>query len=210
MSRFHLVGAALIATLAHGASVAQVQNGSFETGNLSSWVSVGAVSVFSSSVFAGWGATGSFPSGTSVATFGSSNLPATGVVEQVLATTSGGLYTIAFDYGKFGTAAGAQQLRVVVTDSVSSSTLLNTLVSDDTGSIDLGTTLARYSFNFQALGSSIRIALSDASTVSVSTDGLLDNVAVTAVPELPSSALMLLGIGGLMAWRSAHRMRAEH
>lgn len=188
-----------------------VINGDFETDDYTGWTRSGAVVVArdedlraippSGAVF------GDFPSGHVTALFGSGQNPATGVLSQDIATVAGQEYALTFDYGKFFPAVGEQSLAVSVTDVGTTTSLLDATVSDTMGTGNLAVLFDPYSFRFTALGALTRLTFSDTSPVTFNTDGALDNVSVTAVPE-PAGILVLgtCALGLLACGRDRRRV----
>lgn len=178
-----------------------IVNGNFETGTFTGWTNSGAVVVASDSAFRTFaGAVGSFPTGTYVAEFGGGDVPASGVLSQVFGTTAGQQYLLTFDYGRFqspGCCAGAQIIKATAVN-VSNDSLLNSItITDATGNNNLATIFAPHSMLFLASGPSTRLAFIDLSVFTVSTDGLLDNVSVTAVPEPATYLLFIVGLASV-------------
>jgi hypothetical protein len=198
---------AVIGALSITTSAIAFQNGDFEIGSLDGWSSSGTVAVASEAMFIAVGGTGSFLSGQYAVSFGGANLFASGVLEQVLSTSPGTSYFLSFDYGAFDTSSSSgrtQALQVVATDEVLNTVLLSAVVSDSSGTNDLSVLLSPYLFTVHAIGSATRFTFIDVSPVTVSIDGVLDNLALTPVPEIPTYLSLLLGLA-LLCRRGGRR-----
>jgi len=184
-----------------------ITNGDFETGDLTGWSFSGNVGVGSVTGFhVNAAGVGTFPTGQYAADFGGADLPDTGILSQNIVTVAGVQYTLTFDYGKFETGSATQAIAVSATNRGDNDSLLLQTISDSSGTADLSTVFSPYSFSFVATGLQTDIQFSDVSAGTMETDGLLDNVAVIAVPE-PSS-LVLLGASGLFMLRRQRRKLA--
>lgn len=126
-------------------------------------------------------------------TFNGGNNSPGGWIQQTLTTTPGTAYTLTFSVGRSGQTGYDLQLRTTATDTLSSSTLLNTLTAPAGGIGYTSVTLT-----FTATGESTRLRFTDASTNNLNSDLYLDNVSVTgsAIPE-PSTYALLAGLAVL-------------
>ena len=196
---------ALVA-LANCAKADFILNGNFETGAFSPWLSNGNVGVTSSATYRVSGGVGNFPQGNFAANFGGADKAATGVIYQVFNTTENTSYTLNFDYGAFGTLplgtpANPQTLQIRVLDNITSQSVFSTFVTDDTHSLQLGSLLKNYEFNFTAASSSSRLIFSDSSVNSFSVDGVLDNISITSVNSVPEpSSLLFISLALGSGW----------
>jgi len=198
--------AACITTIGLGvAHAAPVTNGDFETGDFTGWSISGSAAVTSDADFRAFaGATGSFPTGFFAAQFGNGDSPATGVISQQFATIAAQAYQIELDYGRLGFGAGPQSLQLSLTNVSDGTVLFQTTITDGTGDSNLASLLDRYTYQFFASGPATKLTFRDVSATTMSTDGVLDNVRVTVVPEPTALALIAWG-AGLACWR--HRRR---
>jgi hypothetical protein len=190
------VATALAALLTASASsqASLLRNGDFELGSGIGWDISGSATVVPEAGYFHTGAINHFPVGFQALNFGGGDAPATGVVAQTFDTVAGQRYTLDFDYGKYSHGAGAQVVQVQVVNLSGGQGLRDFSVSDPTGSTNLAVVLSPYHSDFTALGSRTRLIFSDRSPTTVSTDGVLDNVVIAAVPEPAGLALMAVGI----------------
>jgi hypothetical protein len=198
-----LTVAALVMAGATQAHANLITNGNFETGDPTGWTFSGIAFVVSEAVMrtGGFGV-GSFVTGAYAANFGGGNQPATGVILQDFSTALGQEYELFFDYGRFQSGSGGpQSIRIEVINVADDQRLLDTVVTDASGQANLGLLFDNYGFRFMATGATTRLAFSDVSAGTVNTDGTLDNVVVTAVPQtsIPEPAILLLLGAGLTA-----------
>jgi hypothetical protein len=160
--------------LASGANL--VQNGGFETGDLSSWTEVGNT---------GYGAVtcGGAPEGACEAFFGP--IGSLGGIAQSIATTAGGEYAISLIFDSDGGTPGAFEV------DFGSQTLLSLTNPPAAGN---------QTFTFDAAATDantiLQIQFQDDSGFM-----FLDGVQVSSVPEPASFVLMSLGLLGLAASR---------
>jgi len=175
---------AALAGLGAAVSLAQAQNllnnGSFETGDLTGWSASGVVGVAS---YAG------AADGVYSAIFNWGNLTPNGVLSQSFATTPGDVYALAFDYGTVGSAGVAGQTLFV--DVNGTSTLLNTSATSPTGGYP--TPFELFSFNFTANSATTTLQFTDSpNNNTMNNDGVLDNVWVKAeaLPDGASTAML--------------------
>lgn len=122
--------------------------------------------------------------------FSAGNSPPVGIATSpTLALVAGRSYTLAFDYGVFGSQP--QALEVLF-----NATSLGT-VNLASGTTFLPDVLKPFSFAFTASGPGT-LSFIDRSRVTDSVDSFLDNVTVSAgVPEPSTWAMMLIGFAGL-------------
>lgn len=197
MSKVHLslvAVAALSASLAQAAPVNLIQNGDFETGNLSGWSASGNVNAATGvggNTYFGAGPFDGGALGFWAAAFNAGDTTPNGVISQTFTTVIGQLYELSFDYGV--TQGGNQSLTASVAgqDHVASTT---------------NTGFDHFSYSFVATSDSTTLSFTDSpDNNTFSQDGLLDNVSVTAaaatVPEPASLALVGLAFAGVAATR---------
>lgn len=179
--------------LARAANI--IVNGDFETGSLTPSVANGGpnndVIVVASVGTNFFGAGSAAADGNYLVAFNAGNSPPGGTLSQTFNTLPGARYSVAFDYG----TNGSPETIHAVVNGVGG-------VTDVRGSLDVTATfppaaLATRTFGFTADGStSTLVFLDDSSNPTVSVDGVLDNVSVTAVPE-PGLAASLAAVGGI-------------
>jgi opacity protein-like surface antigen len=136
------------------------------------------------------------------ATFGAGNVSNAGaVLGQTFATTIGATYNLSFDYGVMG--GSGQTLSYSVASTSGPTYLAGSLFRSADN--NLNTTFASNTFSFVATDTTSVVRFNvDAATISV--DGILDNVSVSAaVPEPATWAMMLVGFAGLGFLRSRRR-----
>lgn len=206
--------AALMAAAALPAQ-AQVTNGDFETPgtytglyltSLPGWQltpgGTWSVHTANSTAYNGVGGLNSTGTGTFVAFNAGDSVPG-GSISQSFALAAG-TYDLSFLFGAFGGSGGSQSLSYLLTDT--SGTLLSGTINAG-ATIDLATLFGSNSFNFYTAGGPVTLTFTDASSSTSSIDGFLDSVAISAVPETGTWAMMLLGFG--MLGGTLRRRRAK-
>lgn len=198
MKSSKLLIAALLSISAVSANAANlVNNGGFEATNSaanSGWqianpmIAISPISVYSSccAIF------GTYNAGNNAAFLGWGDKLG-GTLFQDIATTIGQTYDLSFSYGAIA-AANPQRLEVDVLNLDTFDTIASNTFSA-TGTYDLSQILSTYHFTFTATSSNTRISFVDRSQTTFSTDGVLDNVAVSAVPEPETNGMVLAGLG---------------
>jgi hypothetical protein len=143
---------------------------------------------------------GAYPGGPTAAFFGAGNNLG-GSIYQDFATLAGQQYTVTFDYGAIS-SPNVQTIEVSAADALTATTIASETKSA-TGTLDRSAILSTRTFTFTAASTSTRLTFLDVSSVTVSTDGVLDNVSVSAVPEAGTVSLFLAGLAtmGFMARR---------
>jgi hypothetical protein len=133
--------------------------------------------------------------------FNGGNTQPSGQIWQTFDTEAGGTYELTLDIGKFAFGTGTAQFDVDVFDG---SGFLGTQLLDETVSDSTGTAPAlfdSYRFRFLAAGPSTTLRILDTSIGTNAFDSVLDNLAVTRVPEPSGLGLAALGLLALLGTR---------
>jgi hypothetical protein len=194
-----LFGAFFAIAFAGSAQSAQlITNGGFEAG-ATGWSSTDFVYFLPISDYGPCcSPTGVYPYGSRALFFGADDKVG-GTVSQDVATLAGGIYKLSFVYGAIS-LPNLQQMSVDVLDITGPATsiLLSPPEFGAFGTQNLNTMMVPYSFSFMATSALTRILFSDFSPSTISTDGVLDNVALNGpapIPEPSTYALMIAGLG---------------
>jgi Protein of unknown function (DUF642)/PEP-CTERM motif len=134
---------------------------------------------------------GPYPGGQKAAFFGAGDNTG-GSIYQDIATLAGQQYTVTFDYGAIA-APNLQSIEVSAADALTS-TAIASETKTATGTFDRSLILSSWSFTFTAASTSTRLTFLDVSATTISTDGVLDNVSISAVPEAGSISMFLAGL----------------
>jgi hypothetical protein len=122
-------------------------------------------------------------------------------------TLAGGVYALTFDAGAFGGGTQVLDADVYATGgAIPLASIAVTTVADN----NLATIFNPYQLDFAATGGGSYYVSFNAVGPGVSIDPVLDNVAVNAVPEPATWAMMLLGFAGLglAGYRKARKTSA--
>ena len=120
--------------------------------------------------------------------FGGGYQPSGSIMSTQFNTVLGQLYSMSLDYGALGPAIGET---LTIASSAGSVSVPLFAATDN----NLNTTLDNFIYNF--FGSGFSTSLSFFSGGVASADSILDNVVISAVPELEVWAMMLFGFGAV-------------
>jgi hypothetical protein len=198
-----LAAAVGLAALSPMSAVAAVFTEDFEggihgTNSVPGWVLTGNVLVLNSADYVTFaGGTGSTGTGQFLS-YGAGDVPDNGIAltSQALAA---GSYTLSFLYGTFSGNGSATQSLDIYINSVFAQT-----ISSSFSTTVMAGVLQPHSVGFSTAGGPISIEFRDnLSNSTFSIDGLLDNVAISTVPEPSTWAMMIIGFAGVgfMAYR---------
>lgn len=187
------VALAIVSSAAHANLVS---NGSFESGDFSSW-SANANNTIDVNVF--YGATNGIYSAQ--LDYNRNSGPGFDYLQQSISTVAGTTYKLDFDFEAAPRLGVVQTLVVSVTNGAN--TLASLGVSDIATGIVIPAHFSHFSTTFVADGSSATLKFLDTSLDTFQTNALIDNVvvdaidSVTAVPEPGSFALFTFALAGL-------------
>jgi hypothetical protein len=129
------------------------------------------------------------------ATFGAGNQAnVSSLISTAFTTVAGTAYKLTFDFAQFGGALGTQQLFYAVTGAGAPAALVSGAESQ-AGGTNLDTIFQGHENFFTGTGGTASVLFSISGQPSANVDALLDNVVITAVPEITTWAMMVLGIG---------------
>lgn len=173
-----------------------IQNGSFETGDFSGWISSGNIKV---TAFGGGSAVPS--DGLYGVNFNGGDRVPNGELSQSFTANVGTTYLLEFDFAKGGVGVGTASLDVTVEGS---GVLLNEIISDNIGGSPGA--YSSYGFSFIADSTSLVLSFSDRSNGgAIAFDGALDNISVQSIPEPSSIASLGLASGCILFFRRRFR-----
>lgn len=179
--------ACLVAVDAHATPI--IQNGNFEQGTgQTAWTFSGHAGVVgqNSGGVAGsswWGGGSPAQDGSYVVEFNDGNATPNGTVSQSFTTVAGMKYLVEFFYGVTNVVGGSQSILAQIIGSDASTVLGSTNASGTASGNHVALPLNAFSFTFTGDGGTDTIWFKDfASNPTISLDGILDNVSVTAVP----------------------------
>jgi hypothetical protein len=202
-----LAASALIATsLASGVAAAVLINGDFESG-LTGWtLSPGAtIAVLSGSAYQGCCGTAGTPAqlANHFAAFAAGNVASVGTISQSI-TLAAGADTVDF---QTGAVAGSIPEGVTATIAGGAAPVFGSLAYTPTN--DFGTVFRDVELTFVSTGAPITISFAAAGAlIDDNTDGVIDNVAIAAVPEPATWTPLLAGFAGPGAATRALRRKA--
>lgn len=111
-----------------------------------------------------------------------------------------GVFNLSFDFGQWGDLAGQIQRLSVSIFGPDESLVFSTSVSDVADGDGHWNGFESFNFDFTAdTAGTYLLSFNDAGSDTISTDGVLDNVALNAVPT--PGAAVVLGAGGIFALR---------
>lgn len=122
--------------------------------------------------------------------FGGGDRPSGSIMSADFGTVLGQLYSLSFDYGALGPAAG-ETLTFTIASGSESVSVSRFAATDN----NLNTTFENFVYYFTGSGS--LTSLSFVSGGVASADAILDNVVISAVPEPEVWAMLLFGFGAI-------------
>ena len=164
-------------TAVYGNVIETIVNGSFEAG-FSGWIKTGSVDIQAELPFVA-------SDGSKLAGFNGASATPNGALTQIIPTTPGTSYTVAFDLGLLSYNGNEQKLRVTVTGTGTNSLLAQTV--SITGPGNGMAPWAPKIFTFVANSTTTSISFADNSTSTAGLDLLLDKVSVYTVSTVPLS-----------------------
>jgi hypothetical protein len=177
-----------------------IQNGNFETGSLSPWTTTGNVTI-AGVPDSGEGSTA--VDGNYYAVFNAANTTPNGVLSQTFAAIAGTQYSLTYYYGSNGGQIQSITAAIKPFGMSAVASQFSTLPA-------VSGALSQFTLTFFATSTSnLTLSFTDFSgNLTNGTDGFIDNVSLTAVPEPSSLAVMAIGLlFGFGAFRSGRRAR---